>query len=159
MRRMILTLALLALSACAAQSKSAAPASAATDSPAAGSAYAVQPGNSPAPGATAMPQASTTTPPLTPRAAAVQSAVGEIDSSQRELDVAAGDCRNACRALGSMDRAAGRLCGLTQGQPDASRCDDAKQHVYTARDRVKKTCGQCEGGPSVDHDAPIPSLR
>jgi hypothetical protein len=93
------------------------------------------------------------------RAFAVQSAANEVESSQRELDVAAGDCRNACRALGSMDRAAGRLCGLTQGDNETRRCDDAKQRVYSARDRVKATCGQCEGGPSVERAAPIPSVR
>ncbi len=93
------------------------------------------------------------------RAQALQGAANEIDISQRELDVAAGDCRNACRALGSMDRAAGRLCGLTQGGSETRRCDDAKQRVYSARDRVKATCGQCENGASVDRTAPIPSLR
>ena len=93
------------------------------------------------------------------RAQALQSAANEVDTSQRELDVAAGDCRNACRALGSMDRATGRLCGLTQGDSETRRCDDAKRRVYSARDRVKATCGQCENGASVDRTAPIPSLR
>lgn len=112
----------------------------------------------PQPGMAPQPQPSGGT-PAQQRALALQSAANEVESSQRELDVAAGDCRNACRALGSMDRAAGRLCGLTQGDPETRRCDDAKQRVYSARDRVKATCGQCEGGPSVDRSAPIPSLR
>jgi hypothetical protein len=90
---------------------------------------------------------------------ALQSAANEVDSSQRELDVAAGDCRNACRALGSMDRAAGRLCELSQGESELRRCDDAKRRVYSARDRVKTTCGGCPNGPSVERTAPIPSLR
>ena len=159
----ILLVALVAssVSACAAQSKSAAaPSSPPNDAPEGGASVQGYPA------APVAPQASTSTPAdsnkasaLSPHAAAVLGAAGEIESSQRELDVAAGDCRNACRALGSMDRAAGRLCGLTQGQPDSNRCDDAKQHVYTARERVRQTCGQCEGGPSVDRDAPIPSLR
>lgn len=113
-----------------------------------------QPGTSPMPPA----QPGGAAPPQ-PRALAIQSAANEVETSQRELDVAAGDCRNACRALGSMDRAAGRLCGLTQGDPETRRCDDARQRVYSARDRVKATCGQCEGGPSVERSAPIPSLR
>ena len=92
------------------------------------------------------------------RAQALQTAANEVESSLRELDVAAGDCRNACRALGSMDRAAGRLCGLTQAD-ETRRCDDAKQRVYSARDRVKATCGLCENGAAVDRSAPIPSLR
>lgn len=149
MRRALAVLFVLALTACAAQ-KSAAPASEAPASPAStampasgyptGGLPAV-----PAPGATAA------TTPADPRFTATE----DLERGQRELDVAAGDCRNACRALGSMDRAAGRLCVLAKGQP----CDDAKTRVYSARDRVKQTCGQCDGGPSVDRNDPIPSLR
>jgi hypothetical protein len=95
----------------------------------------------------------------TSRSLALQSAANEIESSQRELDVSAGDCRNACRALGSMDRAAGKVCELAQGDGEGHRCDNAKQRVYSARDRVKTTCGACPGGPSVERGAPIPSLR
>ncbi len=90
------------------------------------------------------------------RGIALAQAGNEMERAQRELDVAAGDCRNACRALGSMDRAAGRLCGLAQSSDEKRRCDDAKNKVYTARDRVKNTCGQCED-VTVDRNAPIPS--
>lgn len=93
------------------------------------------------------------------RSIALQSASNEIESSQRELDVAAGDCRNACRALGSMDRAAGKVCELSQAEAPGNRCEDAKQRVYSARDRVKSTCGGCPGGPSVERSAPVPSPR
>ena len=148
------------LAACAAGSKSAP--SAAPDSGRVGGYPQQQPATPPAP-----PPPPPSQPYAQPpgqdspqsRAAAAQSAANEIESSSRELDVAAGDCRNACRALGSMDRAAGRLCGLTQGDNEMRRCDDAKRRVYSARDRVKATCGQCEGGPSVERSAPIPSLR
>lgn len=88
---------------------------------------------------------------------ALRMATREIDAAQRELDVAAGDCRGACRALASMDRAAGRLCRLAPDEPEPSRCSEAKQRVYSARDRVRATCGHCEGGPSLEHGAPIPS--
>jgi hypothetical protein len=93
----------------------------------------------------------------TSRSLAIQSAAREVESSQRELDVAGSDCRNACRALGSMDRAAGRLCTLSQGDGEPQRCDDAKRRVYSARDRVKTTCGTCADGTTVDRAAPIPS--
>lgn len=93
------------------------------------------------------------------RTMAFSAALDEVDSSQRQLDVAAGDCNNACRALGSMDRAAGRLCSLAQGNDEGRRCDDAKKKVYSARDRVKQTCGACPGGVSVDRSAPVPSVR
>ena len=83
----------------------------------------------------------------------------EIDAAQRELDDAGADCKNACRALGSMDRAAGRLCKLSQTAEDRARCDDAKVKVYKARDRVRAACTTCAewGGPSVERAAPIPS--
>jgi hypothetical protein len=83
-------------------------------------------------------------------------ASSEIEASQRELDVAGGDCNNACRALGSMDRAAGRLCGLAQAEEEHRRCGDAKSRVQSARDKVRATCGACPD-VSVDRNAPIPS--
>lgn len=95
--------------------------------------------------------------PLLSRQAALAQASRDLDAAGRELDVAAGDCRNACRALASMDRAAGRICAL-EGRGE-QRCDGAKDTLRSSRDRVKQTCGECAGGPSVDRDAPIPSLR
>jgi hypothetical protein len=91
------------------------------------------------------------------REMAVNQAKGDLDTAQRELDVAAGDCGAACRALGSMDRAAGHLCGMAQEQGERDRCEDAKTRVRRARDKVKATCGSCPGGPSVDRNAPVPS--
>jgi len=163
----LLASGLAGLAACAAQQKTAPSAEASYAAGSAQQAPGAYPQGSPPsaspppppvaqPGMAPQPSGGT---PAQQRAFALQSAANEVESSQRELDVAAGDCRNACRALGSMDRAAGRLCGLTQGDPETRRCDDAKQRVYSARDRVKATCGQCEGGPSVDRSAPIPSLR
>lgn len=92
------------------------------------------------------------------RQMALARAGDDFDRSQRELDVAAGDCRNACRALGSMDRAAGHICELSRGSPETNRCDEAKKKLYSARDRVKSTCGACDG-VSVDRNAPVPSTR
>lgn len=110
-----------------------------------------QPSAAPPPTPTAGPFA-----PPPSRAAALSRAATEIDASQRELDVAGGDCRNACRALGSMDRAAGRLCALSQSNDEVRRCGDAKVRVYSARDKVRNTCGTCDD-VSVERNAPIPS--
>ncbi len=77
----------------------------------------------------------------------------EFDTAERELAVAAGDCRNACRALGSMDRAAGRICTLAQ---EKNRCDEATGKVRDARDKVKNSCGMCPD-VSTDRNAPVPS--
>lgn len=90
------------------------------------------------------------------RTVAMSQASNEIEAAQRELDVAGGDCRNACRALGSMDRAAGRICSLASSNDEQRRCGDAKTRVYSARDKVKNTCGTCPD-VSVDRSAPIPS--
>ncbi len=94
-------------------------------------------------------------PPPT-RSAALRHASADIEVSQRELDVAGGDCRNACRALGSMDRAAGRLCDLAQSSDEQRRCEDAKVRVYSARDKVRNTCGTCPD-VTVERSAPVPS--
>jgi hypothetical protein len=99
------------------------------------------------------PQASTTP---SNRGAVMAQASRDVETSQRELDVAGGDCNNACRALGSMDRAAGRLCALSQTNDEVRRCNDAKNRVYSARDKVRNTCGTC-ADVSVDRSAPIPS--
>ena len=50
-------------------------------------------------------------------------------------------------------------CDLATAADDVRRCEDAKTKVLGARDRIKKTCGSCPGGPSLDKGAPIPSTR
>ena len=90
------------------------------------------------------------------RRAVLGQAASEVDVSQRELDVAGGDCRNACRALASMDRAAGQMCVLAQSNDERGRCTAVKARVVTARDKVRSTCGSCPD-VSVDRSAPIPS--
>lgn len=155
-----------ALVACAAGRKSADAPQAGAPPEQAPAAYAQQ-----QPGAAASPPAAPAPPPPgadeaersatqpatpTSRKVALSQATNDIEASQRELDVAGGDCRNACRALGSMDRAAGRICGLAQSDDEMRRCGDAKTRLYSARNKVKNTCGSCPD-VSVDRDAPIPS--
>ena len=91
------------------------------------------------------------------REASIRRAGAEFDAAQRALEAAAGDCASACRALGSMDRAAGHMCELASDVDDRRRCEAAKTRVQAARDRVRTTCGTCPGGPSVERSAPIPS--
>ncbi len=104
----------------------------------------------------AQPGAQYAQPPPASRELSISQASNDVDVSQRELDVAGGDCRNACRALGSMDRAAGRICALAQAEDEIHRCEDAKTRVYSARDRVRGTCGSCPD-VTVERSAPIPS--
>jgi hypothetical protein len=152
------------LVACAAQRKASEPATPAAEPAAAGGQHAdqmappsaqqpAQPGYAPAPPPPSEPRDHA---PAPTRALALSQAGNEVESSQRELDVAGGDCRNACRALGSMDRAAGRLCGLAQSEDEQRRCGDAKTRVYSARDKVRNTCGTCPD-VTVERGAPIPS--
>jgi hypothetical protein len=174
----LVVLALGLVAACAAAPSKSAPASPAADSPeryGAPAGYPQEPASQPgyaqppppppqAPGQLGQPPSGAPAQPGAgaaggSRSTALQGAVGELESSQRELDVAAGDCRNACRALGSMDRAAGRLCELAQTSEEQRTCADAKGRVYSARDKVKSTCRSCPGGPSVESSAPIPSVR
>jgi hypothetical protein len=90
--------------------------------------------------------------------AAIAHAKGDFDVAERELLASAGDCAAACRALGSMERATTHLCALAQADDDRARCDEAKGKVLAARAKVRTTCGVCEGGPSLDKTAPIPSV-
>jgi hypothetical protein len=76
-----------------------------------------------------------------------------FDAAERELSVAAGDCNNACRALSSMDRAAGNICKLSTDKP---RCEDASSKVRTAREKVKNSCGDCKE-TSTNRNDPVPS--
>jgi hypothetical protein len=147
------------VTACASQDRKSAMPTPSTVQTAAPAGYAQQPYPSTA---TTTPQPGTPAqePPAAPpqsRAIQLQGAGRDFDSSERQLDVAAGDCSNACRALGSMDRAAGTLCQLAREGDEVKRCEDAKKKVYSARDRVKTTCGGCPGGPSVERTDPIPS--
>ena len=86
-------------------------------------------------------------------------AIQTLERSERELRASIGDCARACRALASMERATAELCSLegAEGPAGAPRCEDARQRLRSARDRVRLACGSCSNGPSVERDAPIPS--
>lgn len=74
----------------------------------------------------------------------------ELDSAERQLESAGSNCETACKALGSLERAATRLCIL-----EANSCDEARGRVSRARRRVRASCGSCADGTSVDPDAPL----
>jgi hypothetical protein len=81
----------------------------------------------------------------------------DLARAQQALDASAGSCTAACRALGSMDRAAGQLCKLATSADDTGKCDDAREKLSGARERVRTACGSCPGGPTVDPKAPAPT--
>jgi hypothetical protein len=86
-----------------------------------------------------------------------EAARAEWDRARADLDAAASDCRLACRALDSMERAIVHLCALADEPDDRRRCDSAKKRLLDARDRVRAACGSCPTGPSLDRRAPVPS--
>jgi hypothetical protein len=83
----------------------------------------------------------------------------ELELAERQLQSSAGDCAMACRALGSMERATAHLCALAATGDDQRSCQDARSKVLAGRDKVRSSCGDCPGGPSLDRNAPIPSTR
>lgn len=164
-RGVVLAGAALVLGACAASEQKSAPAKAPAYEAAGGigapdsaaQAYPAQPAQPGYPAPPPMPTAPAAS--IAPTTSPTAPGMAELDRAQRELDVAAGDCHNACRALSSMDRAAGRICSLSSGNDtDKQRCSDAKDRVYSARDKVKNSCGTC-AETSVDRNAPVPSTR
>lgn len=85
-------------------------------------------------------------------------ALRDFELGERELQTAAGDCATACRALASMERATSQLCSIAELPDDRRRCDDARRRLLAARDRVRGTCSACAGGPSLDREAPVPTV-
>lgn len=93
----------------------------------------------------------------THRRARAQAAMPEPDplaEAERELDVAeealdAGDCVGICRALGSMIRAAERICALDEpgSASPSARCAAARARVAEAIARVRRACPQCDPSP------------
>ncbi len=92
-----------------------------------------------------------------PRMQSVEEARLAVTASSREIESAAGNCPTACRALGSMDRATGRLCALAVSSSDHRVCADAKTKLLNARGEVRAACVSCPGGVVVEPDAPCPS--
>jgi hypothetical protein len=113
----------------------------------------------------APPSAATVAAPIVPgtaRGGAAGDASGarsDLALAERQLQSSAGDCTTACRALGSMERATAHLCEMPSSSADQGSCQDAKARVLAGRDRVRASCGECPGGPSLDRNAPIPSSR
>jgi hypothetical protein len=77
-----------------------------------------------------------------------------LEREALQLEAPMTSCDLACRALGSLERAARVVCDLDQ-ETDHPRCEQARSRLRTARARVRASCGQCSGGPTTDPDAPM----
>lgn len=106
----------------------------------------------PAQPSTSTPSASSQTEAPPPPAPELGNAQDDFESNRKKIEGPGLKCEDACKALGSMDRAAGRICGLDNGD----KCVDVKQKLYSARDRVKASCQTCKE-TSTDRNAPVPS--
>ncbi|MFO0667043.1 MAG: hypothetical protein U0174_24035 [Polyangiaceae bacterium] len=80
-----------------------------------------------------------------------------IDEAAARIERAGGDCADACRALGSMDHACGELCAAATLPDERGICTRSTDRVRKAREAVKKACGSCPGGTSVEPRDPVPS--
>jgi hypothetical protein len=76
-------------------------------------------------------------------------ASAQLTEARRQFDIAAGqrDCANACRALDSMERAAGQICEVARSTEERRTCRDAQDQVSSARERVRNACGGCQKRP------------
>lgn len=71
-------------------------------------------------------------------------------ASLSSLELATRDCVAACRALGSIRRAAERICALEPGQ----RCDSARDKAADATRRVRDACPDCAIATSPAEPSP-----
>jgi hypothetical protein len=90
-------------------------------------------------------------------ATALRDSRADLSRAQRDLEASMSDCRSACHALASMERATGHVCSMATDHDDRRTCEDAKTTVLRARDRIRASCGTCPDGASLDRTAPIPS--
>jgi hypothetical protein len=76
-------------------------------------------------------------------------ASAQLTEARRQFDIAAGqrDCANACRALDSMERAAGQICEVARSTEERRTCRDAQDQVSSARERIRNACGACQKRP------------
>jgi hypothetical protein len=79
----------------------------------------------------------------------------EFQSARGQFDATTSDCAVACKALASIDRATGHVCGMAAA---TDHCSSARETLKAARRKVRAECTICPGGASVDPDAPIPSV-
>ncbi len=151
------TILVLAATGCGAAPRQSAAAPAAPMSPASAEAQndvaAAAPATAPLDGSSTPPAPATVAPSADGRDHSGPD--GDFERAARTIDAAPADCRQACRALASMDRACGQLCQLDADQT----CGDDKARLRSARRRVRTSCGSCPDGTSVEPDGPIPQRR
>jgi hypothetical protein len=82
-----------------------------------------------------------------------------LENLQKELDgehakLSTSDCTEACRALGSIRRAADKICAL---DPGTTRCSSAQAKADDATRRVREACPECVIAALPHREAPPPA--
>lgn len=89
------------------------------------------------------------------RWAAAQTPPDPVAALEKEIEtsaamLASASCPTACAALGSMRRAADRLCAIDPGP----RCDSARARVKDASRKVEASCPECAATHGEEKPAP-----
>ena len=105
------------------------------------------------------PPAGSSAEPFPSQAKVQMSRVANMDEAFRRIERAGNDCAEACRALTSMDHACGELCAAATGSDERSLCTRSTERVRKARETVKRACGSCPSGTSVEAGDPVPSAH
>jgi hypothetical protein len=141
-------LAALSVSACGASSapRSAPAVPAQPANGAAAPAYAAPPPPvataAPAPGAA---EAAPATADAEQHKASKDGASVQLGEARHELSVALGqaDCKAACRALASMEKATRQGCEPASSADERDQCQSAEKDLGAAKGRVRAACGAC----------------
>lgn len=70
-----------------------------------------------------------------------EKALERESSSLANALASARDCNIARRALGSMERASERICDLNGPDDPGRRCEQARDRLEAAREKVRRACG------------------
>lgn len=74
----------------------------------------------------------------------LEEAMASFDRAATELASPARECKQACKALGSMERSRDRICELNGPDDPGERCEKAKERVESSRESLRRRCGSCE---------------
>jgi hypothetical protein len=77
-------------------------------------------------------------PPMT-----LEEALTTFDRAATELASGGRDCKEACKALGSMERSRDRICELNGPDDPGERCTKANERVESSREALRRRCGSC----------------
>jgi hypothetical protein len=69
----------------------------------------------------------------------LDTARGDLRTSEQRMDASMSDCEAACKALASLERAVNHICAVAEPE----ECSDARLRADAARKAVNDKCGGC----------------